>query len=85
MSSVGPCRGAAQPGHLWQATSGAFDAKNETFSVAGQSLNVDLANADPKIINANVFNLGNSILVSPANDSVSVSGSRLTIRKGRKP
>ena len=46
---------------LNQATSGSFDAKKQTFSVAGQSLNVDLGNADPEIINANVFNLGNSI------------------------
>ena len=43
------------------ATSGAFDAKKQTFSVAGQSLMVDLGNVDPEIINANVFNLGNSI------------------------
>lgn len=46
---------------LNQASSGRFDAKNETFSVAGQSLNVDLGNADSEIINANVFNLGNAI------------------------
>lgn len=43
------------------ATSGAFNAKKQTFSVAGQSLNVDLGNAVPEIINANVFDLGNSI------------------------
>jgi hypothetical protein len=46
---------------LNQVTSGAFDAKKQTFSVAGQSLNVDLGNADSEIINANVFNLANSI------------------------
>jgi hypothetical protein len=46
---------------LNQATSGSFDAKKQTFSVAGQSLNVDLGNADSEIINANVFNLGNTI------------------------
>ncbi len=46
---------------LNQATSGNFDSKKQTFSVAGQSLNVDLGNADSEIINANVFNLGNTI------------------------
>lgn len=46
---------------LNQATSGAFDASSETFSAAGQTLNVDLGNPDAEIIDANVFYLGDSI------------------------
>ena len=46
---------------LDQATSGQFDPKTQTFSLAGQTLNVDLANADTEIINANVFEIGNTI------------------------
>lgn len=46
---------------LDQVTSGAFNPKTQTFSLAGQTLNVDLGNADPGIINANVFGIGNAI------------------------
>lgn len=43
------------------AFSGNFDPKTSTFSMAGQALNVDLANADPTISNGNIFSLGDVV------------------------
>jgi hypothetical protein len=51
-----------------------FDPDESTFSLAGQTLNVDLANADPAISNASVFGIGNTI---PAPGGAYVAGSSL--------
>ena len=40
---------------LEQATSGQFNPKTQAFSLAGQTLNVDLGNADPEIIKCQHF------------------------------
>lgn len=59
---------------LDQATSGNFNPGTQCFSLAGQTLNVDLGNPDPSIINANVFNIGNDI---PVAGGAYVAGSSL--------
>lgn len=51
-----------------------FNPDVSTFSLAGQTLNVDLANADPAISNASVFGIGNTI---PAPGGAYVAGSSL--------
>lgn len=51
-----------------------FDPDTTTFSLAGQTLNVDLANADPAISNASVFGIGNTI---PVAGGAYVAGSNL--------
>lgn len=59
---------------LDQATSGDFNPGSQCFSLAGQTLNVDLGNHDPGVINANVFNIGNTI---PAAGGAYTPGSSL--------
>ena len=51
-----------------------FDPDTSTFSLAGQTLNVDLANADPAISNTSVFGIGNTI---PAAGGAYVASSSL--------
>lgn len=42
-----------------------FDSSKQAISLAGTTLNADLANADPEISNANIYNIGN-LLPSPS-------------------